>query len=50
MTQTEARPGTATTFESIDPVTGDVVGTHPVHTEEDVRAAVARAREAAAWW
>ena len=50
MTQTEARSGTPTTFESIDPVTGDVVGTHPVHTEEDVRAAVARAREAAAWW
>ena len=37
-------------FDSLDPATGDVVGTHPVHTEEEVRAAVARAREAAAWW
>ncbi len=30
--------------------TGDVVGTHPVHTAEEVEAAVDRAREAAAWW
>ena len=27
-----------------------MVGTHPVHTAEDVEATVARAREAAAWW
>ncbi|HCB03332.1 MAG TPA: aldehyde dehydrogenase family protein [Nocardioides sp.] len=47
MTATEARP---TTFESLDPRTGDVVGTHPVHTDEEVRAAVARARDEAAWW
>jgi acyl-CoA reductase-like NAD-dependent aldehyde dehydrogenase len=39
-----------TTFDSLNPITGDVVATHPVHSEEDVRAAVARAREAAAWW
>ena len=38
------------TFDSLNPTTGDVVGTHPVHTEADVRAAVERAREAAAWW
>ena len=50
MTQTEHRTQDATTFESLSPATGDVVGTHPVHTEADVRAAVARAREAAAWW
>jgi acyl-CoA reductase-like NAD-dependent aldehyde dehydrogenase len=51
MTQAPARRSTpATTFESLDPTTGDVVGTHPAHTEEEVRAAVARAREAAAWW
>ncbi|MDQ6935970.1 MAG: aldehyde dehydrogenase family protein [Actinomycetota bacterium] len=38
------------TFDSFDPRTGDVVGTHPVHTEEQVRERVARAREAARWW
>jgi acyl-CoA reductase-like NAD-dependent aldehyde dehydrogenase len=50
MTQTENRPSTAATFESLSPATGDVVGTHPVHTEEEVQAAVDRAREEAAWW
>jgi acyl-CoA reductase-like NAD-dependent aldehyde dehydrogenase len=51
MTATEARvvPG-STTFESLDPRTGDVVATHPVHTADEVRAAVDRAREEAAWW
>ncbi|MCW2795210.1 aldehyde dehydrogenase family protein [Nocardioides sp.] len=39
-----------TTFDSLNPITGDVVGTHPIHTEDEVRAAVERAREAAAWW
>lgn len=44
-------PAAATrTFDSLDPATGDVVGTHPVHGREDVDAAVARAREAADWW
>ncbi|MFC4783347.1 aldehyde dehydrogenase family protein [Nocardioides sp. MAHUQ-72] len=47
MTQIEDRTAT---FDSLNPATGDVVGTHPVHTEEEVRAAVGRAREAAAWW
>jgi len=46
MTVTESR----TTFDSLNPITGDVVATHPVHTDEDVRAAVARAKEAAGWW
>ena len=32
MTQAPARP-TATTFESLNPANGDVVGTHPIHTE-----------------
>ena len=54
MTQLEERTtqaaGDRRTFDSLDPATGDVVGTHPVHTEADVRAAVARAREEAAWW
>lgn len=37
-------------LRSIDPATGEVVGTVPVHTAEDVDAAVARARTAAAEW
>ncbi|OLR90885.1 aldehyde dehydrogenase family protein [Actinokineospora bangkokensis] len=41
---------TRTTFESLNPATDEVVGTHPVHTAEEVGAAVARARAAAAWW
>lgn len=48
MTTTESRP--ATTFESLDPRTGDVAGTHPVHTAEEVGAAVERARGEAEWW
>ncbi|GAA2555716.1 aldehyde dehydrogenase family protein [Pseudonocardia hydrocarbonoxydans] len=48
MTVTDA-PAQAT-FTSTDPRTGEVVGTHPVHTAADVDAAVARAAEAAAWW
>jgi aldehyde dehydrogenase (NAD+) len=39
-----------TTFESLNPRTGDVVETYPVHDEAAVRATVANAREAAAWW
>ncbi len=38
------------TFDSRSPVTGDVVGTWPVSSTEDVEAVVARAREGAAWW
>lgn len=38
------------TFDSLDPASGRVVGTHPVHTEEEVRAAVARARAASEGW
>ncbi len=38
------------TFDSLSPVTGDVVGTWPVHTAEDVEAAVVRARDAATYW
>lgn len=47
MTATEAR---TTTFESLNPRSGDVVATHPVNTPEEVRAAVERAGEEAAWW
>lgn len=42
--------GQRDTFVSLDPATGDVVGTHPVHTAGDVEAAVARARASAGWW
>jgi acyl-CoA reductase-like NAD-dependent aldehyde dehydrogenase len=42
--------GTTATFDSLSPVNGDVVGTHPVHSAEDVSAAVLRAHEEAAWW
>ncbi|MBA2954115.1 aldehyde dehydrogenase family protein [Nocardioides sp. MAH-18] len=47
MTEAIARPQT---FESLNPATGDVVGTHPIQTEDEVRAAVARARDEALWW
>ena len=38
------------TFDSLDPATGDVVGTHPIASRDDVDAAVARARDAVDWW
>ena len=41
---------TATTFSSLDPRTGEVVGTYPVHDTAAVEAAVARAVEGARWW
>ena len=50
MTRAAERPTTAETFESLDPATGNVVATFPIHSEADVLAAVARAREASAWW
>jgi acyl-CoA reductase-like NAD-dependent aldehyde dehydrogenase len=49
MTATTEAPS-STTFESLNPRTGDVVGSHPINTPEEVRATVARAREEAAWW
>ncbi len=39
-----------TRYASRDPRTGEVVGYHQVDDEAAVRAAVVRAREAAAWW
>lgn len=39
-----------TTFESVDPRTGEVVGRHSVHTAEEVAEAVSLAREAQQWW
>jgi acyl-CoA reductase-like NAD-dependent aldehyde dehydrogenase len=40
----------AQTFDSLEPATGAVYATFPVHTAQDVQAAVERARTAAAWW
>ncbi|HEX5120602.1 MAG TPA: aldehyde dehydrogenase family protein [Pseudonocardiaceae bacterium] len=45
---TSAQP--SPTFDSLDPNTGDVVASHPVHSAADVAAAVDRARIAATWW
>jgi aldehyde dehydrogenase (NAD+) len=50
MTQTQDRTEGRTVFESLNPVTGDVVGTHPIRTGAEVREAVVRAEEAAVWW
>jgi aldehyde dehydrogenase (NAD+) len=44
---TSARPAT---FDSMNPRTGDVVETYPIHDEAAVRATVERARQAAEWW
>ena len=49
-TDVAAPTGTRETFDSLSPRTGDVVGTHPVHTAEEVAEAVARAKVAGAWW
>ncbi|GII01263.1 aldehyde dehydrogenase family protein [Planobispora takensis] len=38
------------TFDSLSPATGAVVGTHPIQDAAAVRAAVADAEPAAAWW
>ncbi|PXY31459.1 aldehyde dehydrogenase family protein [Prauserella muralis] len=44
-----AGPATET-FDSLNPATDEVIGTYPVHGADQVRAAVGRARQAAAWW
>ncbi|WP_370289416.1 aldehyde dehydrogenase family protein [Nocardioides sp.] len=51
MTATDARPtSAATTFTSLDPATGEIVGTHPIHDAAHVRAVVEGARHEAGWW
>ena len=45
-----ASTGSEGTFDSVEPATGRVVATFPVHGTAEARAAVARARAAAAWW
>src|ERR687890_2565547 len=37
-------------LEVLNPATGDVVGVHAIADADEVHAAVARAREASAWW
>ncbi len=44
---TDPGPGT---FDSLDPATGEVIGTYPVCDAEAVNGAVARARAAAGFW
>lgn len=39
-----------TTFDSLNPRNGEVVATHPIASDADVKAAVARAQNAATWW
>ena len=46
---TTVAPTTAT-FDSLDPATGEVVGTHPIHDADHVNAVVERARIEASWW
>lgn len=46
----ERPPEGPSTFDSLNPATGDVVGSYPVHTADEVRAAVGRGGEAAEWW
>jgi acyl-CoA reductase-like NAD-dependent aldehyde dehydrogenase len=45
-----ARTTQVATFDSVSPATGEVVASYPLHGEDEVRAAVARARAAFAWW
>lgn len=47
-----AEPPTAGagTFDTVNPATSEVIASFAVHGEAEVAAAVARARQAAAWW
>jgi acyl-CoA reductase-like NAD-dependent aldehyde dehydrogenase len=40
----------AETFDSLNPATGEVIGTYPVYNEQDVADTVQRAQAAALWW
>ncbi|MEV6830491.1 aldehyde dehydrogenase family protein [Amycolatopsis sp. NPDC051102] len=51
MTAVQPKPtSVGETFDSLSPATDEVVGTYPIHSAEDVKAAVERARVAAEWW
>ena len=49
-TAAEALSVSGSTFDSLDPATGEVIATYPIDDQAAVEAAVARAREAATWW
>lgn len=46
----EEQAAAPTTFDSLNPATGDVVGTYALTTPEEVDAVVERARVATEWW
>jgi aldehyde dehydrogenase (NAD+) len=50
MTTLDSDLDVSSTFESLNPATGAVIGTFPVHGEDEVNAAVGQAHNAAAWW
>ncbi|KAA9161088.1 aldehyde dehydrogenase family protein [Amycolatopsis acidicola] len=51
MTAVEPKPAVhQETFDSLNPATDEVVGSYPVHTGEQVREAVDRAKKAGQWW
>ena len=50
MTAIDRDLSVTSTFESLNPATGEVIASFPIDTEDAVTAAVARARTAAAWW
>ena len=43
-------PTQAATFDSHNPVTNEVIASHEIYSEEAVKAAVERAREASREW
>ena len=49
-TQAERPTADQATFASLDPRDGSTIATHPVHTPEQVREVVDRARSVADWW
>ncbi|GAA3512692.1 aldehyde dehydrogenase family protein [Aeromicrobium panaciterrae] len=49
-TQRESTPVTADTFDVVNPGTGAVVGSYPIHTSGDIAELLDQAREAQVWW
>ncbi len=47
---TAAPLGASATFDSLNPATGEVLASYPIHDQAAVDAAAGRAREAAIWW
>ncbi len=45
-----AAPTDLATFDSLNPASGEIIGTFPIHTGAEVDYAVAAARAAALWW